>query len=54
MATAWERELAVRGGFPLRIVNRGKTKLVATKVDVHPLEASLFTIPKSYKNAGPR
>ncbi len=49
-ATASERELTVRGVFPLRITEGDKTKLVATKIEVHPVETSLFTIPKSYKN----
>jgi hypothetical protein len=53
-ATAWEKELAVRGVFPLRIVENDKTKLLATKVDTRPLEASLFTIPKAYKNLAAR
>jgi hypothetical protein len=49
-ATASEKELTVRAAFPLRITEGDKTKLVATRVEVHPLEASLFAIPKSYKN----
>lgn len=59
-AAAWEKELAVRAVFPLRIVEsagskeKDKTKLVAVRVDEHPLEASLFTIPKAYKNLATR
>ncbi len=53
-AAAWEKELTVRAAFPLRIVQSGKAKLVATGVDLHPLEASLFAIPKSYKNLAAR
>jgi hypothetical protein len=53
-APAWEKELAVRGVFSLRVIENAKTKLLATKVDAHPLETSLFTIPKAYKNLAAR
>ena len=53
-ATAWEKELSVRSVFPLRITEGDKSKLLAVKVDAHPLDASLFTIPKSYKNLAGR
>lgn len=53
-ASASEKELTVRAAFPLRIVEGDKAKLLATKVDVHPLEASLFAIPKAYKNLAAR
>ncbi|HVH46257.1 MAG TPA: DUF4412 domain-containing protein [Labilithrix sp.] len=49
-AAAWEKELTVRGVFPLRVTEGGKTKLVVVKVDAHPLAPSLFAIPKGYKN----
>jgi hypothetical protein len=59
-ATAWEKELTVRGVFPLRITERSaekdrdKPKLVAVKVNAHPLDASLFAIPKAYRNLANR
>lgn len=53
-ASAWEKELAVRTAFPLRLTEGDKTKLLAVKVDARPLEASLFAIPKSYKNLASR
>jgi hypothetical protein len=49
-ATSWEKELAVRAYFPLRVNEGDKTKLVASKIDLHPLDAALFAIPKGYKN----
>lgn len=49
-AASWEKELSVRSAFALRVVEGDKPKLTATKVDLHALEASLFAIPKSYKN----
>lgn len=53
--TAWEKELAVRAYFPLRVLDGdGKPKLVVTKLDAHPIDASLFSIPKSYKNLATR
>lgn len=48
--TAWEKELTVRAVFPLRVTEGDKTKLLVTKLDAHPVDASRFTIPKSYKN----
>jgi hypothetical protein len=50
MASALERELAVRGAFPLRISEGDKLRLVVTKLDAHAMPASSFAIPKSYKN----
>lgn len=47
---AWEKELTVRAVLPLRVTEGGKTKLLAAKVDAHGLDASLFAIPKAYKN----
>jgi hypothetical protein len=48
--TAWEKELTVRGVFPLRVTEGDKQKLLVTKIDLHPVDASGFAIPKSYKN----
>jgi hypothetical protein len=45
-----DKELAVRGVLPLRILEGDKPKLLVTKLDVHPVDASLFTIPKTFKN----
>lgn len=53
-ATAWEKELAVRTVFPLRLTEADKTKVLAVKVDAHPVDASLFSVPKSYKNLAGR
>jgi hypothetical protein len=57
-ASAWEKELAVRGVFPLRVVDvpakSDKPRLVVTKIDAHPTDASDFAIPKSYKNLASR
>jgi len=47
---AWEKELTVRSVFPLRVMEGDKTKLVVTKLDLHPVDAAGFTIPKAYKN----
>ena len=52
--TAWEKELTVRGAFPLRVTEGDKQKLVVTKLDLHPVDASGFSIPKSYKNLAAR
>lgn len=50
-APAWLRELSVRTAFPLRMTERdGKTKMTVTRLDVHPVDASLFSVPRSYKN----
>ena len=38
----------------VKVVEGDKTKLMAVKVDVHPLDAALFAIPKSYKNLAAR
>lgn len=53
-ASAWEKELTVRSVFPLRIMEGDKPRLLVTKLDAKPLEPSLFTIPKTYKNAAAR
>lgn len=53
-AAAWEKELSVRTVFPLRVTENGKPKLLVLEIDAHPLDASLFTIPKSYKNLAGR
>lgn len=54
----WVKELAVRGAFPLRVVEREGDKEISrtevTRVSAKPLERSLFAIPKSYKNAAAR
>lgn len=50
-APTWLRELSVRTAFPLRMAERdGKSKMTVTRFDAHPVDASLFTIPRSYKN----
>jgi hypothetical protein len=54
--TAWQHELAVRGAFPLRVVDldaKGQEtgRMTATKFEMHPVDGSLFSIPKSYKNS---
>lgn len=50
-APAWLRELSVRTAFPLRMAERdGKTKMTVTRLDAHPVDAALFSIPRSYKN----
>jgi len=49
-ATSWEKELAVRTAFPLRVTEDGAAKLTVVKLDLHPIDASDFTIPKTYKN----
>lgn len=51
---AWEKELTVRSALPLRVTEGGKTKLLAVKIDAHPVDVSSFTIPKSYKNLAGR
>jgi hypothetical protein len=51
---AWEKELTVRGVFPLRVIENGKTKAAATKIDAHAMDPSLFAIPKTYKNLAAR
>ena len=52
--SAWERELAVRAAFPLRVVEGNKVKLLVTKLDARPLLATSFAIPKAYKNLATR
>jgi hypothetical protein len=50
-APTWQRELAVRSAFPLRMSDRdGKHTMTVTRLDLHPVEASQFAIPRSYKN----
>ncbi len=54
-APTWLRELAVRSAFPLRMVERDargteKSRMTVTRLDAHPVDASSFVIPKSYKN----
>jgi hypothetical protein len=56
---AWQRELAVRGAFPIDVVEHDKkgadvSHLVATRLELHPVEAADVTIPKSYKNLAAR
>jgi hypothetical protein len=53
-AAAWEKELTVRSAFPLRLTEGEKPRLVVSKLDLKPLDAALFSIPKSYKNAAAR
>lgn len=56
----WMRELAVRGAFPLRVVEladggpRDAPRWIAQRVDVHPVDAALFALPRSYKNIAAR
>ncbi|MGH7282995.1 MAG: hypothetical protein ACRELY_15835, partial [Polyangiaceae bacterium] len=60
VAWPWARELAVRGVFPLRVVETDSkghemSRITATRLIVHPVDASLFAIPHAYKNlAGAR
>lgn len=54
-APTWLRELAVRSAFPLRMVERDaggaeKSRMTVTRLDVHPVDAAAFAIPRSYKN----
>ena len=55
-AAAWEKELAVRGVFALRVSEGegAKPKVLATKVHVHPIDAARFAIPRAYKNLAAR
>ena len=52
----WARELAVRGAFPLRVIERDAdggreaSRFIAVHVEARPMDPTLFTIPKSYKN----
>jgi hypothetical protein len=55
LASPWARELAVRGVFPLRVVETDSkghemSRITATHLSVHPVDASLFAIPHAYKN----
>jgi hypothetical protein len=50
-ASAWEKELAVRSVFPLRVNEGDKPRFAVSKLEAKPLEASRFAIPKAYKNA---
>jgi hypothetical protein len=52
--SAWEKELTVRGVFPLRVSEGGKTQRIVTKIDAKPLDAARFSIPKAYKNLAAR
>jgi hypothetical protein len=59
VATPWSRELASRGAFPLRVIELDSaghevSRLVALRFDVHPIDASLFAVPHSYKNLAGR
>jgi hypothetical protein len=49
-ASALEKELAMRGVLPLRITEGDKTKALVVKLDLHPLDAGGFAIPKSFRN----
>ncbi len=53
-AQPWEKELSVRSVFPLRVLEGDKPKLLAVKIDARSLDASLFAIPKTYKNLAAR
>lgn len=54
-ATAWEKELAVRSVFALRVSDGdGKAKTTATKMQVHTIDAARFAIPRAYKNLAAR
>jgi hypothetical protein len=57
---AWVRELASHNAFPLRVRSRKlaaqptfTTEILATKVVQKAVDASLFEVPKSYKNLAP-
>ncbi len=52
--TPWEKELAVRGVFPLRVTEGDKPKLVVTRLDLHGVDPAGFTVPKAYKNLAAR
>jgi hypothetical protein len=59
VAAPWARELAVRSAFPLRVIEldaSGKevSRLVAVRLDAHPIDAALFAVPHSYKNLAGR
>src|SRR5438105_2358349 len=45
-AATWQRELAVRSAFPLRMTDKdAKNKMTVTRLDLHPVDAALFAIP---------
>ena len=46
----WEKELAVRGLFPLRLVEGDRARLVVTRLDARPMPVASFAVPKSYRN----
>ena len=55
VAAPWMRELAVRDVFPLRVVETDSkghetSRMTATHLDVHPVDASLLAIPHAYRN----
>lgn len=55
----WARELAVRGVFPLRVVETGRpghegVALEVARFDARPLDDALFEVPKSYRNLAGR
>lgn len=50
MASSWEKELAVRSAFAIRVNEGDVSRLIATKIDLHPVDASDFVIPKTYRN----
>jgi len=52
---AWQRELCVRGAFPIDVSEQDKSgkeisHITATRIDLHPVPASDMGIPKSYSN----
>ena len=47
---SWERELASRSVIPVRLVDEGKTKFIASKIDLHPIDDKEFLVPKAYHN----
>lgn len=53
----WLRELGARGAFPLRAARtdpagKGKVVFLVTALSERPLDASLFAVPKAYRNVG--
>lgn len=59
LASPWQKELAVRSAFALRMVERDakgteKSRMTVTKLDRRPQDASLFEVPRSYKNLASR
>lgn len=56
---AWQRELCVRGAFPLDVSERDRkgnelSHVTVTQLDLHPVAASEVSIPKSYQNLARR